>query len=178
MYARLWNAESGLFVDGIRIAGSQERVVPDVWTYNQGTVLGALVTLGDPSSLDRAADLVAAVEDKLTTAFDGIRPLRAHGGGDGGLFTGILARYLALAASTDGLDQRARDTAGSLVRDTAEAFWRGREERPGRPGRGAAAVFSPDPALAAEQAAPAAQPVELSTQLQAWTTLEAAAALG
>ncbi len=179
MYARLWSADSGLFLDGIRIVGSTEQVVPDVWTYNQGTVLGTLVTLGDPESLKRAADLVAAVDDRLTTSVNGTRLLQTHGGGDGGLFTGILARYLALAASTAALDAGARDAAARLVRDTAEAFWRGREERvTGSGNNGAVTLFSPDPARAARDAAPVGQPVELSTQLQAWTTLEAAASLG
>ncbi|MGW5240601.1 glycoside hydrolase family 76 protein [Monashia sp. NPDC004114] len=179
IYARLWSADSGLFLDGIRIAGSTEQVVPDVWTYNQGTVLGALVTLGDPESLGRASDLVAAVDDRLTTQVDGIRLLRTHGGGDGGLFTGILARYLALAASTSSLDAKARDTAARLVRDTADAFWQGREERDSPSGRhGTLAVFSTDPARPARDVAQAGGPVELSTQLQAWTTLEAAASLG
>ena len=89
--------------------------MPDIWSYNQGTVLGALVTLGDASSLERAAGLVAAVRDRLTTEVDGIRLLRTHGGGDGGLFTGILGRYLALAATTEGLDPEARARAGALV---------------------------------------------------------------
>ena len=179
MYARLWSPDTGLFLDGIRLVGSTQQVVPDVWTYNQGTVLGALVTLGDPQSLSRASDLVAAVDSRLTTPHDGIRPLRTHGGGDGGLFTGILARYLALAAATDALDGQARETADRLVRDTAEAFWRGREERVSGSGRhGAATVFSSDPARAARESSPVGQPVELSTQVQAWTVLEAAASLG
>jgi len=179
MYDRLWDAGSGLFLDGIRIVDGTERVVPDLWSYNQGTVLGALVTLGDATSLARAADLVAAVDDRFTTGQGDAHVLRTHGGGDGGLFTGILARYLTLAATTADLDPRARDVASRLVRDTAGAFWRGRDVRPvGRCGAGAAvAVFSTDPAVPARATAPQGRPVELSTQLQAWTVLEAAAAL-
>ena len=40
LYARLWSPESGLVLDGIRLRGGEEVLVPDVWSYNQGTVLG------------------------------------------------------------------------------------------------------------------------------------------
>ena len=54
LYARLWSPESGLVLDGIRLRGGEEVLVPDVWSYNQGTVLGALVTLGDEREPRRA----------------------------------------------------------------------------------------------------------------------------
>jgi len=38
-------------------------------------------------------------------------------------------------------------------------------------------VFSPDPAVPARESQPDGIPLELSTQLQAWMTLEAAATL-
>ena len=207
-YARLWSPETGLVADGIRLRDGAEVVVPDVWSYNQGTVLGALVTVGDPESLERAAALVSAVDARLTTPAvlpdasgvleasgvvdaPGIvdtpgdrRVLRTHGAGDGGLFTGILARYLALAADTDQLDASARATASRLVRDTADALWDGRDQgrHAGPPaslrGRGpGVTVFSLDPTRAAATALPAGDALELAPQLQAWTVLEAAARL-
>jgi predicted alpha-1,6-mannanase (GH76 family) len=179
LYDRLWSPESGLFLDGIRIVGGSERVVPDLWSYNQGTVLGTLVTLGDAASFRRAADLVAAVDSRMTTHVSGSRLLRTHGGGDGGLFTGILARYLALAATTTGLDTIARETAGRLVRDTADALWMGRAELRLAVGQASrpATVFSPDPTMPAQGGPPGDGALELSSQLQAWTVLEAAATL-
>ncbi|HET7399144.1 MAG TPA: glycoside hydrolase family 76 protein, partial [Intrasporangium sp.] len=47
VYARLWSPESGLVLDGIRLRAGQEVLVEDVWSYNQGPILGTLVTLGD-----------------------------------------------------------------------------------------------------------------------------------
>lgn len=172
LYARLWSADSGLVQDGIRLRSGEEVLVPDVWSYNQGTVLGALVTLGDEQSLDRAAALVAAVDGHLTSPVDGARVLRTHGGGDGGLFTGILVRYVALAAAPrSGLPDEARATARRLVLDTADALWRGRGALPVAARRDPT-VFPIEPGGRAP-----APPLELSPQLQAWTVLEAAATL-
>lgn len=164
MYARLLDPDSGLFLDGVRLVGGEEVVVRDVWTYNQGTVLGAVVTLGDPESLSRAAQLVSAVRRGLTVGKR--RALVTHGGHDGGLFTGILARYLALAATDPAVDPDTAATARRLVTATAEAFWAGRAASAG------ATRFPVD----AVEPAPGAGRLELSTQLQAWMTLEAAAA--
>ena len=177
LYARLWSEESGLFLDGVRLTSGAEGIVADVWSYNQGTVLGVLVTLGDAQSLQRAADLIAAVADRLTTERDGIRLLRTHGGGDGGLFTGILGRYLALAATTAGLSATARGTARELVAATADALWRGRDLR-GRDRATAVAVWSAEPGVPARTSQPPGARIELSTQLQAWMLLEAAASAG
>ena len=98
--------------------------------------------------------------------------LRTHGGGDGGLFTGILVRYLALAATSGpgSTPRRAPRRDGSCL-DTAEALWRGR----GRltvAGRRDPSVFPVEPGGPAP-----GPPLELSPQLQAWTVLEAAATL-
>ena len=173
LYARLWSADSGLVQDGIRLRSGGEVLVPDVWSYNQGTVLGALVTLGDAQSLDRAAALVAAVDTHLTVPGDGTRVLRTHGGGDGGLFTGILVRYLAVAAAPrSGLPDGTRAVARRLVLDTADALWRGRGSL-AVAGRRDPTVFPLEPGGRAP-----APPLELSPQLQAWTVLEAAATVG
>lgn len=178
LYARLLG-DRGLFLDGIRVESGVERLVADVWSYNQGTVLGALVTLGDAGSLCRSADLVHAVAMELTGPTGpeaGGLVLRTHGGGDGGLFTGILVRYLALAAGETRLAAETRELAAAMVTQTADAFWAGRTERPTH--RGAvAAVFPADPLSTAAGAATGDDVVELSTQLQAWMTLEAAAAV-
>ncbi len=190
LYAHLHDRDSGLFLDGIRIGpDGATTTVRDIYTYNQGTVLGALVELGDPDSLGRAARLVAAVHARLTLTAD--RPvLTTHGGHDGGLFTGITARYLALAARHPGMPPEAAAQARDLVHGTADALWAGRADVEvtgglagwsrrlrGRP-PARAAVFSPDPAVPARASQPRGIPVELSTQLQAWLILEAAATLG
>jgi predicted alpha-1,6-mannanase (GH76 family) len=148
-------------------------------------VLGALLELGGQANLDRAAGLVDAVAGNLTrpaTLASGRTSavLRCDGTGDGGLFTGILARYLALVAADGRLRDRTRATAAALVTETAQALWEGRRAvDPAEPlaRRGAHLVFPVFPETPASRSYPPGAAVELSTQLQAWMVLEAAAAI-
>jgi predicted alpha-1,6-mannanase (GH76 family) len=183
--ARLYDPDQGLYQDGLRISDGGRVVLESaVYTYNQGPVLGTLLELGGTANLERAASLVAAVARTLTrpAALPGRNAavLRCEGHGDGGLFTGILARYLALAAVDARLPGRTRAAAQALVNDTAEAFWEGRRIVPATEPlarRGSGLVFSALPELPAGVSYAAGSAVELSTQLQAWMVLEAAAAI-
>jgi predicted alpha-1,6-mannanase (GH76 family) len=190
LHAKLFDPAQGMYQDGLRI-NSDGGVLLEaaIYTYNQGPVLGALLELGGPGNLERAAALVDAVARHLT------RPavqasgrtaavLRCDGTGDGGLFTGILARYFALAANDRRLPAPTRAMAAALVTETARAFWDGRRsveasESLGRKGarQGAQLVFSVFPEAPAGATYPPGAVVELSTQLQAWMVLEAAAAV-
>lgn len=175
VYRTLFDAQSGLVLDGVR-RGSDGTwsTAGGRFTYNQGVLLGTLVTLGDPASNDRATSLIEAMHAHLAVHGDH-ETLVTHDGHDGGLFTGIAARYLALAARSPVLDPPARERAGRLVRGTADALWDGRREYRPAPNGIPAWIFSPDPARPAAQTQPPGTVVELSTQVQAWTILEAAA---
>ena len=183
----LFDLEQRLYLDGARLdAAGNVTVDRAVYTYNQGPVLGALLELGGEANLARAAELVDAVDRHLTVPAPGAggaaprTVLRCDGTGDGGLFTGILCRYLALAATDGRLPEPARATAARLVTDTAQAFWDGRRTLDAgtpagsHPGR---SIFSLHAAQPADQTYPPGAVVELSTQLQAWMTLEATAAI-
>ena len=101
------------------------------YTYCQGVVLGLETELAirteDADHAKRVHRLVAAVRDNM--APEGI--IRGAGGGDGGLFNGILAHYLALVATSlpqnDDDDAQARATASKLVLDSAKAAWDNRQ---------------------------------------------------
>ncbi|WP_035761045.1 glycoside hydrolase family 76 protein [Paenarthrobacter nicotinovorans] len=178
--SRLLNPQRGVYMDGLRIRRGETVLEEAVYTYNQGPVLGALLELGGRENLERAAQLVQAVSRELTVP--GTRVIRGDGTGDGGLFTGVLVRYLAVAARDQRLPATARDTARELVHATAAGFWSGRREAPElrgtKDGDGEPAVlFSPDPLRPAAETYPPGAAVELSTQLQAWMTFEAAATL-
>ena len=146
--AVLDDSATGLVRDGIE----HGVVRPDLWTYNQGVAIGAALALDDP---ERAGAMVRAVE-RWCAPDDGLFP--AAGGGDGGLFAGILARYLGLAAAR--LDGEDADRARRLIRRNADALWEMR--------RGG---FSPaDPR---RPALPSGDDRDLSVQVGAWITFEA-----
>jgi predicted alpha-1,6-mannanase (GH76 family) len=166
LYENLFDRDSGLFLDGVHLEPQgATRLDRAVWAYNQGPILGALLELGG-RHLGAAKDLVLAVEDGLT---DDGGLLKAHGDGDGGLFMGILGRYLTLAALDARLPEQTRSTARRLVLGTADALWQGRDPR--------RLVFSAHPAERASSSYPPGRRVELCTQLQAWMLLEGAARL-
>ncbi|MCD2169227.1 MULTISPECIES: glycoside hydrolase family 76 protein [Microbacterium] len=162
---------TGLVRDGIE----HDAVRPDLWTYNQGATIALELLLGE-SAIDetdaawrhvrRARELVLAVE-RWCADDDGLFP--AAGGGDGGLFGGILARYLADAAvelseSEDAEGDAAARAARRLVERNADALWEGRRE----------GLFPADPRRAATADG---DDLDLSVQMGAWITLEAAASL-
>jgi predicted alpha-1,6-mannanase (GH76 family) len=119
----LIDPETHLVFDGVK-AGSLVRAQ---YTYCQGVVLGLEVELAnrtdDPEHAQRVHRLVAAVGKEMTT--DGV--IRGAGGGDGGLFNAILARYLAFVATdlpgTAPEDEQARAAARDLVLTSARSAW-------------------------------------------------------
>jgi predicted alpha-1,6-mannanase (GH76 family) len=129
----LIDPETHLVFDGIK-AGSMVRAQ---YTYCQGVVLGLEVELAkrteDDDHAERVHRLVAAVAEHMTT--DGI--IKGAGGGDGGLFNGILARYLALVATdlpqNSMQDAEARETARTLVLKSAQSAWDNRQSVEGLP---------------------------------------------
>lgn len=134
---------SGLIADGfwLRADGRIDRV-DSVYTYCQGVALGAELEVyrrtREAHRLDRIDALLSATAERLAPA--GV--IVGAGGGDGGLFGGVLARYLALVATDlPGDDARTasiRDRAGRIVTASADAAWAGRAEHDGLP------VFSAD----------------------------------
>lgn len=133
---------SGLIADGFWVEpDGARRFVDTAYTYCQGVTLGLALECyrltGAARHLTRIDELLAAVEARC--AVDGV--LIGHGGGDGGLFSGILARHLALIA-TD-LPQDApgaaslRARAGALVCSTADSAWAHRAQHDGLPVFGA-----------------------------------------
>ncbi|MGU3502651.1 glycoside hydrolase family 76 protein [Mycobacterium sp. C31M] len=129
----LIDPETKLIFDGIK-AGSLVRAQ---YTYCQGVVLGLEVELArrteDPEHAERVHRLVAAVDEHMTT--DGV--IRGAGGGDGGLFNAITARYLALVATDlpgdTPADEQARATARRIVLTSAQSAWDYRQTVDGLP---------------------------------------------
>lgn len=155
VYEVLQDPDTGLIIDGIRVNTLLHR---EIYSYCQGVVIGAGVELyrrnGDPAELRRVAGLVAAVESQL--CHDG-HALRGGGGGDGGLFNGILARYLALVVTdlpgNDEVAVTTRARAAAIVTASADACWAHRREIEHGP------VFGPDWNAPAALPGPVAAPL-------------------
>lgn len=196
-------SEKGLVMDGLhmRMHGAQNAV--DTHSYCQGVMLGACTELaiaqrnqgevqpGEVSSvgishITRVHQLVEAVDEYMANKA-GVINWRT-GGGDGGLFNGILMRYLALVATslpgTSEATQRTRRRAKQLVLNTAEAIWLSRLEVDGLP------VFSANwekdavlpqaggligATIAGAVASSDIAERDLSVQLSGWMAMEAAA---
>ena len=182
----LIDPETHLVFDGIK-SGSLVRAQ---YTYCQGVVLGLETELAARTGAEargrhqaRVHRLVAAVNEHMASS--GV--LKGSGGGDGGLFAGITARYLALVATTlpgDSADDvTARDAARTLVLASAESAWDCRQTVNGLP------VFGPFwdrdaqlPTADGEEAEFVGGAVtgsevaerDLSVQLSGWMLMEAA----
>ena len=210
-------SESGLLVDGIRMRMHGPDRVEKVYTYNQGTVLGASleialalredVGLKDDEPIDsfefsERADasvfyithiraIVQAIALHMATPQGVITsPEHEAGEGDGGLFKGILARYLAEVAVRLPEDSReniaTKKVAARLVMASAESMWSHRLEVDGLPvfpaewtedaklphnyGLGPASISEAVGLVRIDER-------DLSVQLSGWLLLEAAAAV-
>jgi predicted alpha-1,6-mannanase (GH76 family) len=182
----LIDPETHLVFDGIK-AGSLVRAQ---YTYCQGVVLGLETELAARTKDDRHAPrvhrLVAAVDEHMAPG--GV--LRGSGGGDGGLFSGVTARYLALVATTlpggSAADVTARENSREIVLTSAQAAWDNRQSVEGLP------LFGPswdDTAEVPTAGGQRAQFVggavnasdiperDLSVQLSGWMLMEAAHAV-
>ena len=182
MEDNLLDENTGLLWVGLHVNrdGEIREMVKEAYTYTQGVFLGACLELaaaGDPVWAERAERTVIAVSEHL--ANNGV--LRGHGGGDGGLYAGILARYLALAAlrlpaltGASVTAMAASQIAERLVLTSAAAAWRNRAVARGGP------LYGPDwtlPARVPRSPRHGIPERELSAQLGGWMILEAAALL-
>lgn len=153
MHATLVDPDTGLVWDGVNRQGDGKIDRDWSFTYTHAVVIGADLALhavtGEAALVDRARRTAGVVLDRL--APDGVLP--DEGNGDGALFKGILARYLAP------LDlPRVRDALAA----SGEAAWAARD---------AAGRFGPS-----WRTAPAG-PVELGAHLSGTALMERLAAL-
>lgn len=182
----LIDPETHLVFDGIK-GGSLVRLQ---YTYCQGVVLGLETELAARTGAEarqrhaaRVQRLVAAVNEHMAPS--GV--LQGAGGGDGGLFAGVTARYLALVATTlpgeSADDAVARDTARKIVLSSAKSAWDYRQTVDGLPMFGS--FWDRDaqlPTVGGDQGQFVAGAVtssqiperDLSVQLSGWMLMEAA----
>ncbi|MDU0478624.1 glycoside hydrolase family 76 protein [Staphylococcus chromogenes] len=185
--------DDGLLMDGLRMRMHGPELVRIVYPYCQGVALGACLEIAERTEPEVAAryvvrvrELIDAISAKLATP-TGVIDSKTDGG-DGGLFKGILVRYLADVAERLPGDspssQAARRSAARLVLRSAESVWNHRLEVDGLP------VFAADwtadaqlpknsavhrPTIEGTVLGSTVAERDLSVQLSGWMLLEAAA---
>lgn len=194
--------EDRLLADGLRLRMHGPEIIADVHPYCQGVALGACVEVLNRAGINRLGEeqraqlhvmvrnLVEAIAKELATP-QGVLT-GATGGGDGGLFKGILARYLALVATnlpeSSSRDRATRRLAARLVVASAESVWAHRLEVDGLPvfssdwtadarlPRNSGVLHTTRPTILAGSIQGSDVPErDLSVQLSGWMLLEAAA---
>ncbi|MBL4676587.1 MAG: hypothetical protein JKY70_10345 [Mucilaginibacter sp.] len=158
---------SGIIWDGINGNGDGA-IDKNKYTYNQGVFMGAALELynatGDAAYLnDAIANATATIKD-LDMAPGGL--LRNEGQGDGGLFKGILVRYLTLLTLKDAVPATTRDTYAAFLKYNSETLF-------------AKGISRPDFFVGSDwKTKPSAtDATDLTTQISGLTTIEAAATL-
>ncbi|MBN9645182.1 glycoside hydrolase family 76 protein [Corynebacterium mendelii] len=206
--------DRGLVMDGMRCEMAGEEIVADIHPYCQGVMIGACVELvngfraqaglAPDAGLDTIddKDLVDTITKYTTLCHNLVHAVARDmatpagvidaptNGGDGGLFKGILMRYLAEVAVSLPRDTRrnraARKIAARLVEKSAESVWNNRLEIDGLP------IFAADwtrdarlprntgvvgHSVGGAVSGSTIAERDLSVQLSGWMAIEAAAAV-
>ncbi|MDR1023165.1 MAG: glycosyl hydrolase family 76 [Prevotellaceae bacterium] len=118
----LFNGSTGAVYDNIN-GLSGEKNTSWIFTYNQGTFIGAAVELhkitGKKAYLDDAA--LAAKYTMTVLVTDAI--LKDEGSGDGGLFKGIFVRYFTELIRQEQLSSDVRKSYVQFLQHNAETLW-------------------------------------------------------
>jgi predicted alpha-1,6-mannanase (GH76 family) len=120
----LFNPETGAVYDNID-TNTGEINKRWVFTYNQGTFLGAAVELykitGDKTYIADAVKAADYTINVLINSEDGI--LKSEGRGDGGLFKGIFIRNFAQLILSDGISDQQRQKYVDFLVFNGETLW-------------------------------------------------------
>ncbi|RYU92141.1 glycosyl hydrolase family 76 [Mucilaginibacter terrigena] len=163
--ATLVDPGTGIIYDGIN-GDHDGQVSKNKFTYNQGTFIGAALELYNVTG--EAGYLADAVRNATATTKDlDISPgglLKSEGQGDGGLFKGILVRYLTLLTLKDDVPAANRDAYAKFLKYNAETlFTKG--------------ISRPDLMVSPDWKAKPSGTTDLTTQISGVTMMEAAATL-
>lgn len=130
--AKLVDPASGLVWDGVNRLGDGQTDKDWRFTYNQGTFIGAGV------ALYRATQQSAYLDDAIRTANyvlndSQLAPggiLKDEGNGDGGLFKGILVRYLTGLATEPAVSAANRASYVTFLKFNGESLYKRGTRRP------------------------------------------------
>jgi predicted alpha-1,6-mannanase (GH76 family) len=123
----LYNNNTGWVYDGINSENDGVRNTTWKFTYNQGLFIGAATELygitNDAGYLNNALKTANfTLSDNVLTNFaDNL--LRDEGGGDGGLFKGVLVRYLTQLIMAPGMVSTDKKRYAGFLEHNAETLW-------------------------------------------------------
>ncbi|WP_158557059.1 glycoside hydrolase family 76 protein [Mucilaginibacter conchicola] len=156
---------SGIIFDGINSNGDGT-IDKNKFTYNQGVYMGAALELynatGDAAYLTDATNNATATIKDLDISPGGL--LKNEGQGDGGLFKGILVRYLTLLTLKEDVPSATRDNYAAFLKYNAETLF-------------AKGIGRPDFMVSPDWKTKPSGTTDLTTQISGLTTIEAAATL-
>jgi predicted alpha-1,6-mannanase (GH76 family) len=163
--ATLVDPSNGIIWDGIN-GNHDGQISKNKFTYNQGVYMGAALELYHvTNNADYLADAVRNAKASINDT--DISPgglLKSEGQGDGGLFKGILVRYLTLLIEEPAVSSTDRDAFVKFLKFNAQTLYTKGISRP-------ALFVSPD-----WKSLPSGT-TDLTTQLSGVMMIEAAAAL-
>jgi predicted alpha-1,6-mannanase (GH76 family) len=120
----LVDESTGMIWDGVGRTEANQIDKNWLFTYNQGIYIGACVELYSITGDNVWRDRAIKTADNAITAFTGnFNILKDEGTGDGGLFKGILVRYLKYLADQPFLDESTRDAYESVLLNNAARLW-------------------------------------------------------
>jgi predicted alpha-1,6-mannanase (GH76 family) len=115
---------TGLVWDGLNREGNGAIDKNWKFTYNQGVFIGAAVELykltGEQAYI---SDALKTANNALAGDFTQNNILKSEGGGDGGLFKGILVRYLTLLVTDGDINSTDKTKFVNFLKLNAETLW-------------------------------------------------------
>ncbi len=161
---KLFNSTVGSVYDNISKDGTVQTNPGWIFTYNQGTFLGAAYELYKVTNdVNYLNDAVKAADYTIgSLVATGI--LKSEGGGDGGLFKGVFVRYLTLLIIDGGLPADKKTSYVDFLKKNAETMW-------------AKGTNKQYPLFNASWDTPPTNQTDLTTQLSGMMLIEATALL-
>ena len=124
LYLTLVDKTTGLVWDGIGRNGDDQIDYNWLFTYNQGIFIGACILYFNIVQETVWLDRAIRTADNALVDFKGEHDvLKDEGEGDGGLFKGILIRYLKLLSDQEYLDEEKYNDYSDFIKENAERLW-------------------------------------------------------
>lgn len=115
---------SGMVWDGIGRTDANQIDHNWLFTYNQGIYIGACIELYKISNNQIWLDRAIKTADNAITAFSGnFSIFKDEGNGDGGLFKGILVRYLKYLSEQPFIEKSKSDIFKSVIKRNSARLW-------------------------------------------------------